>query len=153
MFSEIYCLEKIAKQEPENRLDYRNKYILPLIQNLREWIEEIPIKVLLKRPIGKAMSYTINQWNKLMNIFKFVYVELDNNLIENKIRPLALGRKNYLFAGSHKGAERIAMMYSFFATCKANEINPYDWMKSTLENRSTTSILDLENLLPNYYQV
>jgi len=153
IFSEIYRLEKIAKQETENRLNYRNKHILPLVQKLREWIEQESIKVLPKSPIGKAMSYTINQWDKLINIFKYDYVELDNNLIENKIRPLALGRKNYLFAGSHKGAGRIAMMYSFFATCKANEVNPYDWMKSTLENMPTTSILDLENLLPNNYQV
>ena len=78
------------------------------------------------------MSYTINQWYKLMIIFKYDYVELDNNLIKNKIRPLVLGRKNYLFAGSHKEADCIAMMYSLFATCKANEVNPYDWMKSTL---------------------
>ena len=153
LFSEIYHHEKIAKQQTEKNLDYRNNHILPLMLRLKAWIQEESIKVLPKSPIGKAMTYTINQWDKLMNIFKYDYVELDNNLIENKIRPLALGRKNYLFAGSHKGAERIAMMYSFFATCKANEINPYDWMKSTLEKIPTTSILDLENLLPNNYQV
>lgn len=52
-------------------------------------------------------------------------LEPDNNLIENKIRPLALGRKNYLFAGSHEAAQRIAMMYTFLGTCAANEVNPY----------------------------
>ncbi len=153
IFSEIYRQEKIAKLETTNRLDYRKKHVLPLMFKLREWIEEEAIKVLPKSAIGKAMNYTIKQWNKLMNIFKFEYVELDNNLIENKIRPLALGRKNFLFAGSHKGAERIAKMYSFFATCKANEVNPYDWMKSTLEKIPNTSILDLEKLLPNNFQV
>jgi len=74
---------------------------------------------------------------------------LDNNLIENKIRPLALGRKNSLFAGSHKGAQRIAMMYSFFATCKANDINPYEWVKMTLEKILTCNIQNLQSLLPN----
>jgi len=153
IFSDIYHHENIAKQETEKRIDYRNSHVLPLMHRLKVWIEEESIKVLPKSPIGKAMTYTINQWDKLMNIFKYGYVELDNNLIENKIRPLALGRKNYLFAGSHKGAEHIAMMYSFFATCKANEVNPYDWMKSTLEKIPTTSILDLDNLLPNNFQM
>lgn len=56
------------------------------------------------------------------------YLRPDNNLIENQIRPLALGRKNYLFAGSDDGAEHAAIFYSFFATCKMNNINPFDWL-------------------------
>ena len=75
-------------------------------------------------------------------------VELDNNLIENKIRPLALGRKNYLFAGSHDAAQRIAMMYSFFGSCKAHDINPYEWLKGILEKIPETKLSDLESLLP-----
>jgi hypothetical protein len=59
-------------------------------------------------------------------------IHLDNNANENKIRPLALGRKNFLFAGSHEGAKRIAMMYSFFASCKEADVNPYAWMTETL---------------------
>ena len=102
------------------------------MQNLKQWAERQYLKVLPKSPIGKAIKYTLNQWNKLMNIFINADIELDSNLIENKIRPLALGRKNYLFAGSHKGAHRIAMMYSFFATCKANGTNPYEWLTEHL---------------------
>ena len=151
IFSEIYRHEKIAKLETTNRLNYRKKYVLPLMFKLRELIEEEAIKVLPKSAIVKAMNYTITQWDNLINIFKFEYVELDNNLIENKVRPLALGRKNFLFTGCHKGAERIAIMYSFFATCKTNEVTPNDWMKSTLENIPITSILDLEKLLHNNY--
>ena len=78
-------------------------------------------------------------------------IELDNNLIENKIRPLALGRKNYLFAGPHNGAQRIAMMYSFMATCKANNVNPYQRLKHTLQNIGQASIQDLEKFLPNKF--
>ena len=119
------------------------------MQNLKQWTEQQYLKVLPKSPIGKAMKYTLNQWHKLMNIFNDTEIELDNNLIENKIRPLALGRKNYLFAGSHKGAHRIAMMYSFFATCKANDINPYEWLTETLEKIPTCNIQSLDSLLPN----
>jgi len=148
IFSDIYMHEKHAKLS-NDRKAYRYTYILPLMENLKLWAEEQYIKVLPKSPIGKAIKYTLNQWNKLINIFTDGNIELDNNLIENKIRPLALGRKNYLFAGSHKGAQRIAMMYSFFATCKANDINPYEWLKVTLEKIPTCNIQNLQSLLPN----
>jgi hypothetical protein len=71
-------------------------------------------------------------------------------LIENKIRPLALGRKNYLFAGSHDGAKRIAMMYTFMATCKANEINPSVWLEDALKKINETSIQELNTLIPGF---
>jgi len=148
IFSQIYMHEKQAKQS-EDRKAYRQNHILPLMHSFKQWVEEQYIKVLPKSPIGKAMKYTRNQWSKLINAFTNGDIELDNNLIENKIRALALGRKNYLFAGSHKGAQRIAMMYSFFATCKANEVNPYEWLTQTLEKIPTCNIQDLESLLPN----
>jgi hypothetical protein len=94
------------------------------------------------------MTYLAKQWPKIETIFTDDRIELDNNLIENKIRPLALGRKNYLFAGSHRSAERIAMMYSFFATCKANKVNPYEWLKSTIDNINDTKMDQLAKLLP-----
>jgi len=76
---------------------------------------------------------------------------IDNNAIENKIRPLALGRKNYLFAGSHLAAQRAAMMYSFFATCKARGVNPYEWLSHTLSHIADTKMTDLHTLLPGNY--
>jgi transposase len=148
IFKQIYGQEQKAKQS-DDRQAYREKYILPLMHQLKDWMEEEAIRVLPKSAIGKAMSYTLKQWPKLVNIFTDSRIELDNNLIENKIRPLALGRKNYLFAGSHQGAERIALMYSFFASCKANEVNPYQWLKNTLEVIPKTSIQDLDKLLPD----
>ncbi|SFG14838.1 Transposase IS66 family protein, partial [Salegentibacter agarivorans] len=77
---------------------------------------------------------------------------IDNNLIENKIRPVALGRKNYLFAGSHKAAQRAAAIYSFFAICKKHEVNPYEWLKYTLENIMTIKYKDIKNLYPQNYK-
>ena len=75
---------------------------------------------------------------------------IDNNLIENTIRPVALGRKNYMFAGSHKGAERSAIMYSFFGTCKLNNIDPYKWLKKTLEVIPEYKANKLKELIPGY---
>ena len=75
-------------------------------------------------------------------------LEIDNNLVENAIRPNALGRKNYLFAGSHHGAERAAMMYSFLGTCKANDVNPFEWFKTVLEIIPDQKANKVHELLP-----
>jgi len=132
----------------EARQKYRTKNIAPLMNELHEWAEKEQYKVLPKSPIGKAIGYFLNQWKKLSRVLEDGKLELDNNQIENKIRPLALGRKNYLFAGNHQAGQNIAMMYSFFATCKEHNINPYDWLKDVLETLPDTKMTDLEKLLP-----
>ncbi|WP_235299810.1 IS66 family transposase [Portibacter marinus] len=147
VIQEVYKQERLAKQSLD-RKQYRDDHIVPLIQKLREWVDLKSTEVLPKSPIGKAMTYLVKQWPKIETIFADARIELDNNLIENKIRPLALGRKNYLFAGSHQAAQRIAMMYSFFGTCKANDVNPYQWLKSTIEIISETKLDQLASLLP-----
>ena len=78
-------------------------------------------------------------------------IHLDNNGIENKIRPQALGKKNFLFAGSHEGAKRIAMMYSFFVSCKEADVNPYAWMTDTLNRIGNHPINKLSELLPSIF--
>jgi len=147
IFRGIYLHERKSKQS-EDRKAYRKKHVLPLMEELKEWMDTEQYKVLPKSAIGKAISYTINQWPKLIRILEHSRLELDNNLIENKIRPLALGRKNYLFAGSHKGAERIAMMYSFMGSCVANNVKPFEWLKETMENLPETKMTELDTLLP-----
>lgn len=147
LFRQIYHQDTFA-QDSENKTAYRLEHIKPLLDQVKAWIDDEANKVLPKSPIGKAMSYTLSQWPKLINIFLDGKLKLDNNLIENKIRPLALGRKNYMFAGNHESAQRIAMMYSFLGSCAANGINPTEWMNETLENISDTKLSDLESLLP-----
>lgn len=149
IFKDIYKYESICKEyTPADRKRYREKNVKPLFEKLKSWIEEEGVKVLPKSKIGKAMSYTLSQWPKLIRCLEDGQLELDNNLIENKIRPLALGRKNYLFAGSHQAAQRIAMMYSFFATCKIHNVNPTEWMTSTLEKIKETKMSELDQLMP-----
>lgn len=147
LFRKIYR-EDTLSQDSEDKTAYRLKHIKPLLEELKVWIEDQAMKVLPKSPIGKAMNYTLAQWPKLINIFVDGNLKLDNNLIENKIRPLALGRKNYMFAGTHQSAQRIAMMYSFFGSCAANGINPTQWMHETLEKIADTKLSNLESLLP-----
>jgi hypothetical protein len=83
-------------------------------------------------------------------IFEDSRIELDNNLIENAIRPLALSRKNFLFVGSQKAAQDAAMLYSFFGSCKMHGVNPQEWLEDTLKRIPDHSIQKLEELLPGY---
>lgn len=145
----IYLHDRQCRQmDIAQRQKYRIEHIAPLMNQLHNWAEEEQYKVLPKTPIGKAMGYLLKQWEKLRRVLDDERLELDNNKIENKIRPLALGRKNYLFAGNHRSGQHIAMMYSFFATCKEHNINPYDWLKDVLEKLPETKISDLVKLLP-----
>ena len=96
------------------------------------------------------MGYFNNQYHKLKAIFEDGRIQLDNNRIENAIRPMALGRKNYLFAGSHRAAQNAAMIYSFLGSCKMQNINPRMWLQTTLERILEHSIQKLEELLPGY---
>ena len=77
-------------------------------------------------------------------------LEIDSNLVENSIRPLALGRKNYLFAGSHEAAQYIAMFYSFFVTCTKNNINSQRWLTYVIQNMNDTKTSQLKYLLPQF---
>jgi transposase len=79
--------------------------------------------------------------------------ELDNNLIENKIKPLALGRVIYLFAGSLEAAQRLAIMYSFSGSCAANDVNPMKWLTNVLDNINDTRLPNRHQLLPHNYKL
>jgi transposase len=151
MFQKIYAVERKAKEQglaPEQRHELRLDESLPLLNELGKWIAETYKTALPKSPLGKAMAYCIPRWDNLMNYLKDGSLEIDNNLAENAIRPIALGRKNYLFAGSNRGAERAAMFYSFFGTCKKNNVNPFDWLKKVLEVIPTHKVNKLDELLP-----
>lgn len=147
----IYAHERKAKSmSPQERHSYRLEHTLPIYEGFKEWLDAQACMVTPKSPIGKAFTYAQNQWHNLMALFKDGRLLIDNNLIENKIRPLALGRKNYLFAGSEQGAQRAAMMYSFFATCAVKEVNPYEWLHHTLQHIADTKLSELHTLLPGY---
>jgi hypothetical protein len=106
---------------------------------------------LSKGGIGTALGYAKNHLPRLRHYLEDGRIEIDNNQIENKIRPLALGRKNYMFAGSNKGAQRAAMMYSFFASCKEYDVNPRDWLQDVLLRIGNHKVNRLEELLPGQW--
>ena len=99
--------------------------------------------------MGQAITYTLNQWEKLTTYLNHGVVEIDNNLVENAIRPFALGRKNWLFMGNARGANAAAVIYSLLATCKIHSIEPYAYFKFILDCISLCkSQKDYHALLP-----
>ncbi len=107
---------------------------------------------LSKGAIGQALHYAKHELPKLAACFHDDgRLELDNNLIENSIRPLALGHKNYLFAGSHAGAQRTAMMYSFFGSCQHLGVNPREWLTDVLTRLPDHPVNRLRELLPDQW--
>jgi transposase len=136
MFQKLYTVEQKAREQnlsPEQRHALRLDEALPLMNELGKWIVETYKTSVPKSPMGKATAYCIERWDNLLAYLEDGSLEIDNNLAENAIRPITLGRKNYLFAGSNRGAERAAMFYSFFGTCKKNDVNPYEWLRKVLE--------------------
>lgn len=151
MIQKLYEIERNVK-EKELTIDgikiTRIEESLPILNEIGKFIAIHSKMELPKSPLGKAYDYCLKRWDSMLNYIKDGNLQIDNNLVENAIRPLALGRKNYLFAGSHDAAKNIAMYYSFFATCKKNNINPQKWLVYVLNNINQTKIENLHNLLP-----
>ncbi len=155
VLSEIRKLYAVEREAAESGTDaalvkaLRLEKSLPIVNRLGEYLAGEYKKVLPKSPIGEAINYCTERWTTLSNYMLDGNLKIDNNLVENAIRPLALGRKNYLFAGSHQAAEDIAMYYSFFACCKLNGINPEKWLVHVLEQISYTKPSQYLSLLPS----
>ncbi len=151
LIQQLYVIERQAREEHMNageRKSLRQEKASPVLAELHGWLKENIIQTLPKSAIGIAMAYTLHLWPRLIRYMDDGRYEIDNNLIENSIRPVALGRKNYLFAGSHEGAQRAAIMYSFLGTCKINNIEPFEWLSTVLKRIPDHSIQRLEELLP-----
>ncbi len=155
MIQRLYAVEGRAREEKlaaDQIRELRFTESLPVINELGKWISREIKSTLPKSQIGRAMAYAYARWDALSAYLYDGNLQIDNNLVENAIRPLALGRKNYLFAGSHEAAQRAAMIYSFFAICKKHEVNPFQWLKYTLENIMAINHKNLADLYPQNYK-
>lgn len=152
----LYAIERfadVAMLSNEERKQHRQDHAAPIIKAFKEWLiknlQELDCKSSL---IVKAINYTLPRIEKLSVYLQDGMLRIDNNLAENAIRPIALGRKNYLFAGSHHAAEQAAMIYSFMASCKKNNIDPWKWLSDVLSRINEHSINKLEELLPHKWK-
>jgi transposase len=151
-FGQLYAIERQIKDGGlcvDAIAALRKQEAVPILQTLHAWMqEEYPKLQLKKSPIAQAMAYCLPRWKKLCIYTTDASLQIDNNPVENAIRPVAIGRKNYLFAGSHEAAQRAAMVYSLLSTCKLHGINPYEWLKDVLQRMHLYTTAGIEGLLP-----
>jgi transposase len=155
----LYHIERKARKEAltyEQRKSLRDQESKPVMDNLKSWLmenaPESTSKVLPQSKIGKAIAYTLGMWHRLERYLDDGRYEIDNNWVENSIRPVALGRKNFLFAGSHDAAQRSAMIYSLMATCKKIEVEPSEWLTDVLTRIQDYQINKIDDLLPGNWK-
>ncbi len=153
-FASLYAIERRIKEHQlttEQALELRQQKAMPVLQSFGLWMKEQYLQTLPKSTIGKALGYSIERWKELSIYATDGKLNIDNNPVENSIRPVAIGRKNYLFAGSHEAAQRSAMLYSLLGTCKLNGVNPFIWLRETLRRIATHPINKIEELLPQNF--
>ena len=153
-------LYRIEAQARENKLTAAQRHKLrceqsqPILASFKQWLDKNLTKTPEKSQIGKAIRYAIRHWPQLTCFLKDGRIEIDNNLIENAIRPFAIGRKNWLFMGSPSGAKAGAAFYSLIETCKANNINPQKYLCTMLHKiRLCKCEDDYRKLLPQNIQL
>ncbi|WP_122544012.1 IS66 family transposase [Pseudomonas viridiflava] len=150
LINKLYGIERDLKASSDaDRKNGRHEHSLPILAQLKSWIEKTQPQVTAQNALGKAISYLASNWSKLERYVEEGYLPMDNNAAERAIRPFVIGRKNWLFSDTPKGATASAQLYSLIETAKANSQEPYAWLRHALERLPTaTSVEDYEALLP-----
>ncbi len=154
----LYQVEAMADDQEldyEQRAELRKRLAYPIMRAFEKWVVNYYPKVFPKGRMGKALSYTYSIFHRLSRYHLDGRYKPDNNLAENAIRPLAIGRKNYLFCGNHEAAENAAVIYSLLGCCKASDVNPREWLTDVLTKipaYNNDYSLDLADLLPHNWK-
>ena len=145
----LYGIEKEIRGRPaEERQRVRNTRAKPLLESLRQWFEATLPKLSRKSDTTAAIRYALSRWDALIRYRDDGYIEIDNNAAERALRAIALGRKNYLFAGSDTGGERAAAIYSLIGSAKLNGLDPEAYLREVLTRIADHPITRIEELLP-----
>lgn len=154
VMKELYNIERDAKHlNDKKRKKMRQRLAKPILRKLKRWLEHKACEHLPKNKFGQAVQYALNHWQALTRYCDAGYLAIDNNFSEREMRPVALGRKNYLFTGSERGGEAAAVLYSLVESAKINQLNVYDYVNDLLTRLPiAASENDLETLLPYHWQ-
>jgi transposase len=146
---ELYKIESDIRRKPaEERRVQRQVRAVPLLQDLRQWLEATVRKTSKKSELAAAIGYTLSRWEALTRYCQDGRIEIDNNAAERALRAVALGRKNYLFAGSDAGGERAAAFYSLIGSAKLNGLDPEAYLREIFTRIAEHPINRIEELLP-----
>lgn len=151
---ELYAIEaRIRGQSPEVRLRIRRAQSRPLVDQMRRWLDQELARIPARGRLAEAIRYALMRWDSLCRFLDDGRVELDTNPVERAIRPVALGRKNHLFAGSDGGGERWAVVCSLIETAKLNQVEPYAYLKDVLQRLVDGQPMSrIDDLLPWNWQ-
>ena len=145
----LYGIEKAGKEMNAGaRLQLRQQQAKPVLKAFEEWLTKIRPSVAPGSGTAKALDYTIRRWPALIRYADSGCWPIDNNPVENSIRPIAIGKKNWLYAGSERAGKRAAAIQSLLGTAKLNGLDPNAWLKDTLDKLPTCRNSDIDDLLP-----
>jgi transposase len=152
---ELYGLERSAKKnklDDEQRRALRQERSLPILSRIHAYLQEIAITALPKSPLGDAIGYALRQWDALNRYTEDGSLEIDNNGAENALRPLCLGRKNWLNFGSERAAHRAMVLLTLVQTCKAHHVDPFQYLRDVIDRVSTHPMSRIDELTPRRWK-
>jgi hypothetical protein len=156
MVGDLYAVEEQARQQKlaaAARLELRRSQSVALMDKLKAKIIEIRQRVLPKSTAGDACNYALNQWSRLLVFLEDGQIEIDNNWCENGIRPVALGRKNWLHIGSELAGPRVAAIMSILETCRRLKLDVREYLRDVLPKLPTWPINKVAELSPLTWQI
>jgi|ETNmetMinimDraft_26_1059896.scaffolds.fasta_scaffold16704_1 transposase len=143
---------KKAKLEPDERRELRQEKSVPLLAELKTWLNEQSDQVLPKSAVNEALQYVRSRWASFTRYTESGILSIDNNMSENALRCVALGRKNWLFAGSDRGGKTAAVLFSMIASSKLNAVEPWAWLSDVMRRLPDITVSRLPELLPDQWQ-
>ena len=155
LIGSLYAVESRAKRmdvSDEKRLAWRQRFSRRRLQRLRRYLDELSVQVLPKSPLGKAISYTLNNWKALNRYTEAAFLNIDNNLSERQIKQMVIGRKNWLFAGSENGARNAAILFSVVVSCKLSGIDPFAYLRDILTRLPKHPADRIHELIPHEWK-
>ena len=153
LVAELYSIEREAKEADDaTRLTLRQTRSVPVLTRIKAWIDTETETVLPRSPMALAITYALNQWNALTTYTKEGFLAIDNNASERALKRVAIGRKNWLFAGNDQAAENHARLWSLIASCERHAIDPQRYLTSVLAKINTTTPEELNQFLPDVWK-
>ena len=152
---ELYGLEKHAKEkafDEAQRLELRQQQARPILKRIKARLDELHLQMLPKSPLGEAVTYARNQWTALERYTEHGALDIDNNGAERAIKPIVIGRKNWMHIGSEDAAKRTAVLLTLVNTCKAYQINVFDYLRDVIDRVSTHPMSRIEELTPRLWK-
>ena len=156
LIQKLYAIEAELRKKTDGttqqRCEYRQQHSQPVMQQLYEWLNQHYLTVPSSSPTAKAINYSLKRWQALSRYLDDGNLPIDNNWAENSMRPWALGRKNWLFAGSLRSGQRAANIMTLIQSAKLNGLDPYAYLSNVLKRLPTHKVSQIEELLPHRWK-